>query len=104
MTKEEMDRTVEVIRRCGKQYPDRNITFCLDVSYIDFDDTFERTREIFDSIRDMPTNTMALVVFSMSKSYTMCGMRCGALVCLGETEEAAETFKAHVLLFPFCVV
>ncbi len=94
MTKEEMDRTVEVIRRCGKQYPDRNITFCLDVSYIDFDDTFERTREIFDSIRDMPANTMALAVFSMSKSYTMCGMRCGALVCLGETKEAAETFKA----------
>ncbi len=26
MTKEEMDRTVEVIRRCGKQYPDRDIT------------------------------------------------------------------------------
>lgn len=94
MTKEEMDRTVDVIRRYGKQYPDRRITFCLDVSYIDFDGTFEETREIFDSIRDMPKNTMVLVVFSMSKSYTMCGMRCGALVCLGETEEAAGLFKA----------
>ena len=64
------------------------------MSYIDFDDTFENTRRIFDCIRDMPENSMTLVVFSMSKSYTMCGMRCGALVCLGETKEAAERFKA----------
>ena len=94
MTPEEMDRVVEAIRRFGALYPDKKITFCLDVSYIDFDDTFENTRRIFDCIRDMPENSMTLVVFSMSKSYTMCGMRCGALVCLGETKEAAERFKA----------
>ena len=89
-----LDRVVEMIRRFGALYPDKKITFCLDVSYIDFDDTFENTRRIFDCIRDMPENSMTLVVFSMSKSYTMCGMRCGALVCLGETKEAAERFKA----------
>mgnify|MGYP002105983387 FL=1 len=94
MTPEEMDRVVEAIRRFGALYPDKKITFCLDVSYIDFDDTFENTRRMFDCIRDMPENSMTLVVFSMSKSYTMCGMRCGALVCLGETKEAAERFKA----------
>ncbi len=94
MTVEEMDRVVEIIRRSGAQYPEKKITFCLDVSYIDFDDTFENTRKIFDCIRDMPDNAMTLVVFSMSKSYTMCGMRCGALVCLGETREAADLFKA----------
>jgi len=89
-----MDMVVEIIRRFGAQYPEKKITFCLDVSYIDFDDTFENTRKIFDCIRDMPDNAMTLVVFSMSKSYTMCGMRCGALVCLGETREAADLFKA----------
>ena len=43
MTPEEMDRVVEAIRRFGALYPDKKITFCLDVSYIDFDDTFENT-------------------------------------------------------------
>lgn len=94
MTAEEMDQTVEIIRDLGMKYPEKKITLCLDVSYIDFDDTFENSRKIFDSIHDMPENTMTLVVFSMSKSYTMCGVRCGALVCLGETKEAAGLFKA----------
>ncbi len=94
MTKTEMDQVVAVLRKYAGLYPEKRITLCLDVSYIDFDDEFAVTREIFDSIEDMPENTMTLVVFSMSKSYTMCGMRCGALVCLGETAEAAEVFKA----------
>ncbi len=94
MTKQEMDQVVDIIRVYACRYPEKNITLCLDVSYIDFDDEFAVTREIFDSIQNMPENTMTLVVFSMSKSYTMCGMRCGALVCLGETEEAASVFKA----------
>lgn len=94
MTAEEMEAAADIVRRLGNTCPDKLLTFCLDVSYIDFDGTFEETREIFGAIHDMPENVMTLVVFSMSKSYTMCGMRCGALVCLGETKEAADQFKA----------
>lgn len=94
MTKEEMNQVIAVLRRYAAEYPDKRLTLCLDVSYIDFDAGFEESREIFECIHDMPENMMTLVVFSMSKSYTMCGMRCGALVCLGETEEAAQEFKA----------
>ena len=94
MTKEEMDKVAAVLKKLAAEYPDRRLTFCLDVSYIDFDGSFEETRSIFDSIHDMPENMMTLVVFSMSKSYTMCGMRCGAIVCLAETKEAADLFKA----------
>ena len=105
MTPEEMDRVVEAIRRFGALYPDKKITFCLDVSYIDFDDTFENTRRIFDCIRDMPENSMTLVVFSMSKSYTMCGMRCGALGMPGRDEGSGGALQGrHVLLFPVRVV
>ena len=74
MTKEEMDKVAAVLKKLAAEYPDRRLTFCLDVSYIDFDGSFEETRSIFDSIHDMPENMMTLVVFSMSKSYTMCGM------------------------------
>ncbi len=94
MTREEMEGAAGIVRRLGNAFPDRNLTFCLDVSYIDFDGTFEESRAMFGAIHGMPENVMTLVVFSMSKSYTMCGMRCGALVCLGETKEAAALFKA----------
>ena len=36
---------------------------------------------------------LVTLVFSMSKSYTMCGMRCGAIVCLSPEKAAAERFK-----------
>ncbi len=94
MTKEEMDQVIAVLRRYALEYPDKKLTLCLDASYIDFDAGFCESREIFESIHDMPENMMVLVIFSMSKSYTMCGMRCGAFVCLGETAEAAQEFKA----------
>ena len=68
MTKEEMDKVAAVLKKLAAEYPDRRLTFCLDVSYIDFDGSFEETRSIFDSIHDMPENMMTLVVFSMSKS------------------------------------
>jgi len=93
MTKEEMDGAVSILRRHALANPEENLTLCLDVSYIDFAGSFAESRRIFDSIQDMPENTMVLVIFSMSKSYTMCGMRCGALVCLGASQEAAEEFK-----------
>lgn len=93
MTKQEMEQTVAILKKHAAANPDKNLTFCLDVSYIDFAGSFEESREIFDAIFDMPANTMTLLIFSMSKSYTMCGMRCGALVCLGSTAESAAVFK-----------
>ncbi|WHH60120.1 aminotransferase class I/II-fold pyridoxal phosphate-dependent enzyme [Petroclostridium sp. X23] len=92
MTKIEMDNVVEIIKKHARNST-KKITLCLDVSYIDFDGTFEESREIFDSISEMPENVMVIVAFSMSKSYTICGMRCGALVCLAHTEEAMRMFK-----------
>ena len=92
MTPEEMAGVVQLIRKYAEN-PEKNITLCLDVSYIDYDSSFDESRKIFDELRDMPENTAVIVVFSMSKSFTMCGLRSGAIVCLSPTEEAAEYFK-----------
>lgn len=92
MSKDEMDGVVAIIKKYAKN-ENKKITLCLDVTYIDYDGGFEKSREIFDCIQDMPENTMVTVVYSMSKSFTMSGMRCGALLCLGETKEAAQEFK-----------
>ena len=92
MTPQEMAGVVELIRKYAKD-EERKITLCLDVSYIDYDAEFEESRRIFDELTDMPENTMVTVIFSMSKSFTMCGLRCGAIVCLSPTEEAARCFK-----------
>ena len=92
MTKEEMERVMNILRRLAEE-PTRKITLCLDVSYIDFAGSFEESRAVFDAIGEFPPNMLVTLVFSMSKSYTMCGMRCGAIVCLSPEKAAAERFK-----------
>ena len=93
MTPQEMKGVADLVKKYAKD-PEQKITLCLDVSYIEYDEEFEESRKIFDELKDLPENTMLTVVFSMSKSFTMCGMRCGAVVCLSPTKEAAESFKA----------
>ncbi len=107
MTKQEMERVMDVLRNLAQdvskkitlcldvssQDVSKKITLCLDVSYIDFAGSFEESRAIFDTIRNIPPNMMVTLVFSMSKSYTMCGMRCGAVVCLSPEKEASLRFK-----------
>ena len=92
MSKGEMEQAIAIIKRYAEDKT-KNITLCLDVSYIDFAGEFAESRAVFEPVRDLPDNMMVVVVFSMSKSFTMCGMRCGALVCLGTTKESATVFK-----------
>lgn len=92
MTTGEVLAVVDIIKKYAKDKT-KQLTLCLDVSYIDYDVKFEKTREIFKTIKDMPENTMVTIVFSMSKSYTISGIRCGALVCMAKTKEAALEFK-----------
>ena len=49
MTKEEMERVMNILRRLAEE-PTRKITLCLDVSYIDFAGSFEESRAVFDAI------------------------------------------------------
>ena len=41
----------------------------------------------------MPESVLPLISHSFSKTYTLYGMRCGALVCMAKTKEIAEEFK-----------
>ncbi len=92
MTKAEMEKVMTVLRDLAAD-KSRKITLCIDVSYIDFAGSFEQSRQIFDAITDIPENMMVTLIFSMSKSYSMCGMRCGAIVCLSPDEAAADCFR-----------
>lgn len=69
------------------------ITTCLDLSYVDYDLQENESEHLVECFRDMPENTMLTAVFSMSKSFTMPGIRCGALIAFAKTEEAAAEFK-----------
>ena len=72
---------------------EKKITLLVDVAYIDFAGDEEEYRAFLPILEDMPENVLTLISHSLSKAYTLYGMRRGALICLAKTEEIAEEFK-----------
>lgn len=71
---------------------DKKITLLVDTAYIDFAGDQEKYREFLPVLEDMPGNVMVVIAHSLSKSYTLYGQRCGAMICLAKTEKLADEF------------
>ena len=41
----------------------------------------------------LPENVISIVAYSLSKTFTLYGARCGAMICVAKTPEIAEEFK-----------
>ncbi len=82
------------ILRKGARNPEKKVILFADVAYIDFAGTVEETRSFMKYFNDLPENLLVLIGFSMSKGYTLYGMRSGAIICVASTEEIAEEFQA----------
>ena len=78
----------------GRTEKGKKITLVADVAYIDFAGEEEESRMFLPFLEKMPDNVLVLVAHSLSKSYTLYGMRCGALICMAKTREIAEEFKS----------
>lgn len=72
---------------------DKKITLFVDVAYIDFAGTTKESREFMKYFTNLPQNLLVLIGFSMSKGYTLYGMRSGAILCIAPTQEIATEFQ-----------
>jgi aromatic-amino-acid transaminase len=73
--------------------PSKRIILMVDVAYIDFAGSTDASRDFFKYFGDLPENLLVLTAFSLSKGYTMYGMRSGAIICLAATQDIATEFK-----------
>lgn len=69
------------------------IILLVDAAYIDFAGDEEEYRSFLPKLETMPENVLPIIAYSMSKTYTLYGARCGAMVCLAKTQVIAEEFK-----------
>lgn len=72
---------------------EKKITLLVDAAYIDFAGDEDECRGFLPVLEEMPENVLPLISHSLSKAYTLYGMRCGALICLAKTKEIADEFK-----------
>ena len=90
LTQEDWNNVKEVL---GSLPPEKKITLLVDVAYIDFAGDEDEYRAFLPILEEMPENVLPLISHSLSKAYTLYGMRCGALICMAKTKEIAEEFK-----------
>ncbi len=77
---------------------DKKVALLCDVAYIDFAGEDEETRAFIQVIDKMRGNILPIIAFSASKTFSLYGFRCAAMICLANTPEVAEEF-ARVCIY-----
>lgn len=72
---------------------DCRIALFIDVAYIDYSGDEEEARSFMPLLADLSDNVLPLFGYSASKTLTLYGMRCGAIVCLAKDADVAEEFR-----------
>lgn len=90
MSRQEWEDVVAFLNECSQTHP---VVLLNDIAYIDYAYGQEKAKEymsVFDSISD---NVAVVIAFSLSKSMTSYGMRCGAAIILAKEKEGALQLK-----------
>ncbi|MDO4544694.1 MAG: aminotransferase class I/II-fold pyridoxal phosphate-dependent enzyme [Bacillota bacterium] len=88
---EDWDKVIAVLQeeaKCGKA-----IALVIDAAYIDFAGEEEEYRRFLPKLEALPENVISIMAYSLSKTYTLYGTRCGAMICIAKTKEIADEFK-----------
>lgn len=88
------DKDYDNLLDISKKNKDTNFIYLIDVAYYDFYNTDPNIiKSRYAKFKDLPSNALALFVFSGSKSFGLYGLRIGALVALSRDEQEITTFK-----------
>ncbi len=72
---------------------DKKVILFIDAAYIDFAGDPKECRSFFPILEGLSDNVLPIVGYSASKTFTIYGMRCGAMICMSPTKEIADEFK-----------
>lgn len=91
LTDEEWKQVIDIMIENAKNKENKIILF-LDVAYIEFAGKGNERRKFFKQFSNLPDNILVIVGYSLSKGYTMYGMRQGAAICISSSKDIADEF------------
>ncbi len=71
---------------------EKKIALVLDVAYIDYAGDPREVRSFFSVIDNLRANVLPIIAYSASKTFTLYGARCAAMICFAHNPEVAEEF------------
>lgn len=69
------------------------IALVVDVAYMDFAGDEDEYRQFIPKLSALPENVLPIIAYSGSKTFTLYGTRCGAMICIAKTQAIADEFK-----------
>ncbi|QIB70674.1 aminotransferase class I/II-fold pyridoxal phosphate-dependent enzyme [Aminipila butyrica] len=90
LTLEDWDDVLSVLQAEAKG--DKKIALLVDVAYIDFAGDSNEYRAFLPKLENLPANILPIISYSTSKTFTLYGMRCGAMICMTPVKSIAEEF------------
>ena len=91
LTLEDWSGVLNVLR--GEAGKAESIVLLVDAAYIDFAGDEEEYRRFLPGLEKLPENILPIIAYSLSKTYTLYGTRCGAMICMAQTAEVAAEFR-----------
>jgi aspartate/tyrosine/aromatic aminotransferase len=81
------------VKRVLDEVPmEKKIALVLDVAYIDYAGDPREVRNFFSVIDNLRANILPIIAYSASKTFTLYGARCAAMICFAHNPEVAEEF------------
>lgn len=96
ITDDEWDEILDFVKDIAKD-EEYKIVLAVDTAYIDFAGKHDERRKFFKKFSNLPENIFITVCFSMSKGYTMYGMRSGAVIGITSSEQYSKEFHFAAL-------
>lgn len=90
LTEDEWKKVIEILNAVPKE---KKVTLLVDAAYADFAGEEENSRSFFPLLEHLGENVLPIIAHSLSKAYTLYGLRCGAMICMAKSKEIAEEFK-----------
>ena len=83
---------LDILKNAAKD-KDNKVILLVDTAYIDFAGEGQEKRKFFKKFSNLPENLFVTVAYSMSKGYTMYGMRSGAAIGISSNEDLVIEFQ-----------
>ena len=88
------DEDYDALLNLAKNNPENDFVYLMDVAYFDFYNVNpDIIRSRYAKFKNLPSNALALFVYSGSKSFGLYGLRIGALIGLSRDEKEIACFK-----------
>ena len=91
LTLSDWDQVVDAL--CGAAKCGKAIALVVDAAYIDFAGDEEEYRRFLPKLSKLPENVLPIMAYSLSKTFTLYGTRCGAMICIAKTKAIADEFR-----------